>query len=80
MEPNENDVGFKAFYWCIHNGIKIYPTPIARGPKPGAWYITINVNGKEYKSPDQYLKSDLDKKITEYYIYYYDKYGPKKSV
>jgi hypothetical protein len=78
MEPNEDELGFKAFYWCIHNGIKIYPTPIERGLKPGAWYVTININGKEYKSPDYYTKDILDDKMTEYYIYYYDKYGLKK--
>jgi len=78
MEPSEDDLGFKAFYWCIHNGIKIYPKPIARGNKPGAWYVAINVNGKEYIGPDQYLKNELDNKITEYYIYYYEKYRLKK--
>jgi hypothetical protein len=78
MEPNEDELGFKAFYWSIHNGIKIYPTPIERGPKPGAWYVTININGKEYKSPDYYTKDVLDDKMTEYYIYYYDKYRLKK--
>ena len=78
MEPNEDELGFKAFYWCIHNGIKIYPTPIERGLKPVAWYVTININGKEYKSPDYYTKDILDDKMTEYYIYYYDKYGLKK--
>jgi hypothetical protein len=69
---------FQAFYWCIHNNIKIYPSPIARGPKPGAWYIVIEFNGKKHKSPASYLKSDIDDKMNEYYLYYYNKYGTKK--
>tara|TARA_B100001287_G_C22198709_1_gene306947 strand:- start:209 stop:445 length:237 start_codon:yes stop_codon:yes gene_type:complete len=78
MNQHEDDLGFKAFYWCIHNKIKIYPKPIERGPKPGAWNIIININGKEHKSPEQFLKSNLNNKIIEYYIYYYEKYGLNK--
>ena len=78
MDPNEDSLEFKAFYWCIHNNIKIYPRPIARGPKPGAWYIVVNINNKEHQSPDYYSMGDLDDKMTEYYIYYYEKYGVKK--
>ena len=74
----EEENEFQAFYWCIKNGIKIYPRAIARGPKPGAWYIVVNINGREHQSPDHYLKDDLDKKMNEYYMYYYEKHGPKK--
>ncbi len=61
---------FKAYHWCINNGIKI--APFAK--EPGAWYIDITINGKTNRSPHVYIKDMIWEKIYEYYRYYYEKY------
>jgi len=63
---------FKAYHWCINNGI--YISPFACGQR-AAWYLDIEINKKTNRSPDVYSKDTIWIKMYEFYKYYYDKYA-----
>jgi hypothetical protein len=66
--PDDHELD--AYSWCINNKILISPKP----KNTSSWYIEINANGKSSISPIAYPKSEIWKKLYEYYKYYYDKY------
>ena len=68
-ERNEEE--FKAYHWCINNGIIIFPECKLTPP----WSIEIKIKNKVYKSPDQYHAIEVWEKMYEYYKYYYNKYA-----
>lgn len=68
-ERNEEE--FKAYHWCINNGIIIFPECKLTPP----WAIEIKIKNKVYKSPDQYHAIEVWEKMYEYYKYYYNKYA-----
>jgi hypothetical protein len=72
-EYTRSNEEFEAYRWCIRNGIIIFPES-----KIGySWAIEIKINGKISKSPEEYKSVEVWKKVYEYYIYYYNKYGIK---
>ena len=64
---------FKAYHWCINNGIIIFPECKLYSP----WAIEIKINNKVYKSPEQYTSVEVWQKMYEFYKYYYKKYANK---
>ena len=62
---------FKAYRWCINNGI--YISPFATGN--ATWHLDIQINNKTNRSPDVYSKDTIWIKMYEFYKYYYDKYA-----
>tara|TARA_R110002074_G_scaffold152482_2_gene306844 strand:- start:3420 stop:3680 length:261 start_codon:yes stop_codon:yes gene_type:complete len=65
---------FKAYHWCINNGI--YISPFCK-ENFMSWYIDININGKINRSPKHYDSRELWEVIFNYYKYYYEKYAKK---
>jgi len=63
---------FKAYRWCINNGI--YISPYCK-ENFVSWYIDIEINGKVNRSPKFFNEKELWEKIFEYYKYYYKKYA-----
>ena len=63
----------EAYRWCINNGIYISP----HGNGQGAWYIDIELNGKNNRSPEVYGPVSIWIKLFEFYKYYYNKYAQK---
>ena len=72
-EYTRSDQEFEAYRWCISNGIIIFP----ESKVGSSWAIEIKINGKINKSPVEYNRQEVWKKVYEYYIYYYNKYGIK---
>ena len=68
-ERNEEE--FKAYHWCINNGIIIFPECKLTPP----WAIEIKIKKKVYRSPEEYHAIDVWEKMYEYYKYYYNKYA-----
>tara|TARA_B100000767_G_C19575927_1_gene455246 strand:+ start:225 stop:470 length:246 start_codon:yes stop_codon:yes gene_type:complete len=62
---------FKAYQWCINNGI--YISPFCK-ENFAWWYIDIEINKKINRSPQAFNPRELWEKIFEYYKYYYNKY------
>ena len=67
-----NEEQFKAYHWCINNGIKI--SPFCK-ENHATWYIDIEINGKVNRSPKYYTERELWEVIFNYYKYYYEKYA-----
>jgi len=63
----------KAWRWGLKN--KVYISPFAASNTE--WWIDINVNGKEVRSPKKYSGKEIWLKIYELYIYYFNKYNTK---
>ena len=62
---------FKAYHWCINNGIYISPFCEENFT---SWHIDIEINKKINRSPQTFNPRELWEKIFEYYKYYYNKY------
>ena len=62
---------FKAYHWCINNGI--YISPFCK-ENFMSWYIDIKINGKLNRSPGTFDSRELWSTIFKYYKYYYEKY------
>ena len=62
---------FKAYQWCINNGI--YISPFCK-ENFISWHIDIEINKKINRSPQVFDPRELWEKIFEYYKYYYNKY------
>jgi hypothetical protein len=62
---------FKAYRWCINNGI--YISPYCK-ENFVSWYVDIQINGKVNRSPKYYDARELWEIIFNYYKYYYEKY------
>jgi hypothetical protein len=60
---------WNAYHWCINNNI--YIAPYAKSYIK--WYIDITNNGKTYRDPEAYGKTEIWIKIFEYCKYYYNK-------
>lgn len=71
---NRTEEEFEAYRWCINNGIIIWPET----KLDTEWRIEIRINGKTSKSPEKYKAVEVWKKMYEYYLYYYKKYGNKE--
>jgi len=56
------------YRWCLHNGIKIYPV----ASNTGSHYIEIDNNEIITRSPKEYTKKEVHKKVWELYCYFYD--------
>lgn len=69
-----NQEEFKAYNWCINNGI--YISPFCK-ENYATWYIDIEINGKRNRSPKYYNERELWEVIFNYYKYYYNKYANK---
>ena len=67
---SSTDEEYEARLWCIRN--KIYISPFAK--QPGGWYIDIEINGKQHRSPHVYTKDIIWENIYKFYKYYYDKH------
>ena len=65
---------FKAYRWCINNGI--YISPFCK-ENFVSWYIDVKINGKINRSPAEFDYRELWKTIFNYYKYYYNKYENK---
>jgi hypothetical protein len=63
---------FKAYHWCINNGI--YISPFCK-ENFTSWYIDIEINKKINRSPGTFDPRELWVTIFKYYKYYYDKYN-----
>ena len=63
-----NEEQFKAYHWCINNGI--YISPFCR-ENYATWYVDIEINGKVNRSPKYYAERELWEVIFNYYKYYY---------
>ena len=61
---------FKAYRWCINNGIYIAPKAITEA----RWSIVITNKNNVNEDPNSYTKADIWQKIYEYYKYYYNKH------
>lgn len=78
-----NDKRFIARKWCNENNIIIYPVTDLSAPKysKGKFRIQkvnieINNKGKISKDTNWYTQGEeLTNKITEYYLFYYNRYG-----
>jgi hypothetical protein len=62
---------FKAYQWCINNGI--YISPFCK-ENFTSWYIDIEINKKINRSPQVFNPRELWETIFKYYKYYYDKH------
>jgi len=77
------DKRFVALKWCHNNGIIIYPVTDLTAPKYSLGkrniqkvQIEINNKGKISKDKKWYKQDEeLSNKITEYYLFYYDRYN-----
>ena len=65
---------FKAYHWCVNNGI--YITPYCK-ENFLSWYIDIKINGKVNRSPGTFDNRELWETIFNYYKHYYIKNGKK---
>ena len=65
---------YKAYHWCINNGI--YISPFCK-ENFMSWYVDIQINGKVNRSPKYYDSRELWEVIFNYYKYYYEKYANK---
>ncbi len=63
----------EAYKWCVRN--KIFISPIAI--REARWTIEISNKGSSNKDPNDYTKTNIWKKVYEYYKYYYNKYANK---
>jgi|TARA_R100001510_G_C7505586_1_gene107419 hypothetical protein len=73
---NPTDKEIEARNWCINNRIIIWPeTKLAN-----SWKIEIRINGKSYKSPEEYRRDVVWQKMYEFYGYYYKKYRNENSI
>lgn len=63
----------QAYRWGLKN--KVYISPFAASSTE--WWIDINVNDKEIRSPIKYSGKDIWEKIFELYIFYFNKYNKK---
>ena len=63
---------FKAYQWCISNGI--YISPFCK-ENFAWWYIDIKINNKTNRSPQAFNPRELWETIFKYYKYYYDKHN-----
>ena len=59
----------KRVQWCIDQSIKI-----AVIPSGNDWRVELNINKKIHLDPKVYTAEEANKKMYEYYKYYYDKY------
>jgi len=66
---------FKAYHWCINNGI--YISPFCK-ENFTFWHIDIEINKKINRSPQVFNPRELWETIFKYYKYYYDKYNKNK--
>ena len=55
--------------WCVSRNIKI-----AVVPNEMEWQVELNINKKIHLDPKVYTAEEANKKMYEYYKYYYDKY------
>ncbi len=69
-----NSEEFKAYHWCINNGI--YISPFCK-ENAMLWYIDIEINKKINRSPQAFNPRELWETIFKYYKYYYNKYEQK---
>jgi hypothetical protein len=70
----------KALLWCFKNNICITPRQTKYGER--SWYIDIEQgvypNRKKLgTSPESYGPTTIWEKVSEYQLYYYNKYGKK---
>ena len=68
---NPTAINFKHMQWCIANNIKI--SPFAKSTYE--WYIDVEINGRQNRSPYVYVKTQIWEEIFNYYKYYYNKYA-----
>ena len=66
---------WEAVKWCLENGIKISPLHVGIGSS--SYYVDIDNNGNRNHSSDTYNEYDAMRKVYEYYLWYYKKYGLK---
>jgi|TARA_R100001443_G_scaffold17457_1_gene27939 hypothetical protein len=68
----------EAGYWCLHNDICITPRQAKWGER--SWYIDIEKGKYPNRrllgtSPKAYGPGTIWEKVSEYQLYYYNKYG-----
>jgi hypothetical protein len=70
-----------AWYWCFKNNLLIQPRQVKAYEK--LWYIDIHkgpVGSRRVigTSPETYTSAEIWKKVSEYQLYYYNKYNNEK--
>jgi len=67
----------KRVQWCLDKQIHISVNPFSKF----LWKIQIRLNKGEWKDdPGHYDYMEANKKMYEYYKYYYDKYNKQQSL
>jgi len=62
----------KRVSWCMDKGIKIAVVPNWQGDS-SQWQVEVMINGRSNIDPKIYTGKEAQKKMYEYYKYYYDK-------
>lgn len=70
-----------AWYWCFKNNLLIQPRQVKA--YEGLWYIDIHKGPVGRRkvigtSPDSYTSTEIWQKVSEYQLYYYNKYNNEK--
>ena len=64
----------KRIGWCMKKGIKIAVIPHWEGDYE-EWRVELNINRRIHLDPKVYTAAEANKKMYEYYKYYYDKHN-----
>jgi|TARA_X000001382_G_scaffold127668_1_gene115891 hypothetical protein len=70
-----------AWYWCFKNNLLIQPRQTKANES--LWYIDIHKGPVGRRkvigtSPEPYTSTEIWKKVSEYQLYYYNKYNNEK--
>lgn len=82
IRPKQKSVPFseeemKAAAWCLNKGIGI--SLLCSGHGSQKYYVDIDNNGKRNHSSDLYDYYNGQRKVYEYYLYYYKKYAKENE-
>jgi|TARA_B100000900_G_scaffold415146_1_gene443985 hypothetical protein len=69
-----------AYQWCVKNNIKISPFAASSDKVNNEWWIDIETNNLNKRSPYKYNRDQIWSKIFELYVFYYKKYGLRNTV
>jgi len=80
IRPKQKSVPFseiemKAAAWCLNNDIGISILSVGRNSTK--YYVDINLKGNRHHTKDIYDYYEGQRKVYEYYLYYYNKYAKK---
>ena len=75
-EPFSTYLEINARYWCMSNGMIIYPHP-KRSGKVINIELEVVINGKSHWSGKKYTNKELSHVLSKLYMHLFNKYGRK---